>query len=67
VQILKIKGGVMMHVVGATPRYAVRELVYQGVYPPSSSNQYFSGAELVGVIGKLEDVTRQQQASGAAK
>jgi hypothetical protein len=55
VRALNLKGGVMMAAVGATPRYATRELQYQGLYPTSSPNQIFSGAEFVGIIGKLDD------------
>jgi hypothetical protein len=55
---LKIRGGLMMRATGAAPRYAVRELIYEGVYPPSSPNQTFSGAEFVGVMGKMEDWQR---------
>jgi len=44
-----------MHIFGPIPRYAVRELVYAGIFPPSSPQQTFSGAEFVGVIGKLDD------------
>jgi hypothetical protein len=60
---LDIKGGWMMHVFGPVPRYAVRELVYDDIYPPSSPQQTFSGTEFVGVIGKMDDY--QQPASGA--
>ena len=57
-RILQVRGGLMLHVAPTSPRYATRELVYRGIYPPSSPHQPFSGAELVGVIGKLEDVQR---------
>jgi len=52
---LHIKGGLMMHLVGPTPRYALRELEYRGLYPISSENQTFSGAEYLGIIGKMDD------------
>lgn len=57
---LDVRGGIMMRLTrlaGGTPdpRYAVRELQFLNVYPPSSANQTFSGAEFVGVIGKLEE------------
>ena len=55
VKILEIKGGLVMSLIGPTPRYATRELQYLGVYPVSSPNQIFSGAEFVGIIGKLDD------------
>ena len=58
---LRIKGGVMMRATNAAPRYAVRELMYEGVYPPSSPNQTFSGAEFLGVMGKMEDWQRVQR------
>ena len=55
VKVLQIRGGLMLNLLGPTPRYATRELVYRGVYPPSSPNQTFSGSEYVGIIGRLED------------
>lgn len=58
VKALQLRGGLMMHVLGPIPRYAVRELYFEGVYPLGSPNQTFSGAELVGVIGRVEDYQR---------
>jgi hypothetical protein len=55
---LKIKGGMMMQLSGGNPRYAVRELVYKDIYPPSTPNQTFSGAEYLGIIGRIEDYQR---------
>jgi hypothetical protein len=55
---LKLRGGLTMRLTGVTPRYATRELEYRGVYPPSSPQQIFTGAEFVGVIGKAEDFRR---------
>ena len=55
VQALHIKGGLTMRLIGPHPRYALRELVFMGLYPISSPNQTFSGTEFVGVIGKIED------------
>jgi hypothetical protein len=59
-QALSIQGGLTMRVFGASPRYAVRELQYRGVYPPSSPQQTFSGAEFLGIIGRAEDLQRTQ-------
>jgi hypothetical protein len=55
---LNFKGGVTMLLLGGgpSPRYALRELQYRGLLPDSSPNQGFSGAELVGVMGKVEDL-----------
>lgn len=58
VQALKIRGGIMMRLAGPHPRYATRELQYLAIYPPSSPNQTFSGAEFVGIIGRVEDYQR---------
>jgi hypothetical protein len=61
VRALDIRGGLVMRLFGPTPRYAVRELRYLELYPPTSSpNQTFSGAELLGIIGRLEDHERDQ-------
>ena len=55
---LHISGGWVMHVFGPTPRYAIRELVYMNLFPPSSPQQLLAGAEFVGIIGKFEDYQR---------
>jgi hypothetical protein len=52
---LNLRGGLTMRLTGLTPRYAARELEYRNIYPSSSTNQIFTGAEFVGVIGKAED------------
>ncbi len=61
-RLLGLRGGLMMHLAGPTPRYATRELQARGIYPPSSPNQTFSGAELVGIIGRIEDQQRGNSA-----
>ena len=66
VKALQIKGGLMMHLTNASPRYAVRELCYEGIYPPSTPNQTFSGSELVGIIGRVEDYQRGDPANKRA-
>ena len=55
---LKIKGGMMMRLSPDCSRYATRELVYMELYPPSTPNQTFSGAEYLGIIGRIEDYQR---------
>lgn len=59
---LSIKGGLTLHLFSSSPRYAVRELEFAGLYPPSSPHQTFSGAELIGIIGRAEDYQRGQAA-----
>jgi hypothetical protein len=58
VRALKIKGGVFQRLTHDNPRYAVRELMYMELYPPSSPNQTFSGTEFLGIIGRIEDYQR---------
>lgn len=66
VRTIKLRGGVALTMLGPTPRYAVRELQYVGLYPPSSPNQTFSGAEFVGIIGRMEDYQRGNPADKPA-
>lgn len=65
-KVARIRGGVMANLLGPTPRYATRELVYNGLYPPSSPNQTFTGSEYVGIIGRLEDYQRGDPAEKSA-
>jgi hypothetical protein len=58
---LKIRGGLTMHLIGPTQRYATRELQYMNLYPASSPQQTFSGQDFIGIIGRVEDYQRQQQ------
>jgi hypothetical protein len=63
---LDIRGGIMMSISPHCPRYATKELVFLGIYPPNSSpNQTFSGTEYLGIIGKAEDYQRVSQTGSA--
>ncbi len=66
VRALEIKGGVTMHLLGPTPRYATRELMYMNLYPPSSPQQTFAGSEFVGIMGRVEDYQRVNPARSPA-
>jgi hypothetical protein len=66
VRALKIDGGWALSLLGPTPRYAVRELEYKGLYPPSAPWQVFSGAEFVGIIGRVEDYQQGSPAEAPA-
>jgi hypothetical protein len=54
-QILKIKGGLTMRVIGPHPRYALRELVSLRIMQPGSTQQGMSGIEFVGIMGRAEE------------
>jgi hypothetical protein len=58
VEALNIRGGMTLRIFGNSPRYALKELEYMGLFPVSSTTQTFSGTELVGVFGKAEDFQR---------
>lgn len=58
VRALKIKGGLFQQITRDNPRYAVRELMYMDLYPPSSPQQTFSGTEFLGIMGRIEDYQR---------
>lgn len=64
-RILAIKGGVMMRLTSAHPRYAVRELMFMDLYPPSAPWQTFSGNEYVAIIGRIEDHQRNPKPTTA--
>jgi hypothetical protein len=63
---LDIRGGVNMHLLGPTPRYATRELMWVGIYPVSSPRQTFSGTEFLGIMGRVEDWQRGNPANAPA-
>lgn len=67
VKMLDFKGGLTMRLFGASPRYAMRELMYRRIYPESSERQLFSGAELLGIIGRMEDYKEGDPANIPAK
>lgn len=52
-RILGIRGGITMSLLGTSERYAVRELEFRDLFPPSTPNQIFSGGELVGVLDRV--------------
>jgi len=60
------RGGLMLRLLGPTPRYATRELTYLGLLPTSSPRQTFTGAQFVGVIGRIEDYQRGNPADKPA-
>ena len=66
VKILQVKGGLTMHVFGASPRYATRELQFMNLYPPGATWQTFSGNEFLGIIGRMEDYQRGDPANRPA-
>ena len=52
---LEIRGGVVYNITDASPRYALRELIYHDIIISGSENQKLSGAEYVGILGRADD------------
>jgi len=65
--ICKIKGGVMMQLVGRSRRYASRELTYIGILTPGSEQQTMSGQEFISILGKAQDYMVLDEAAKAKK
>lgn len=66
-RILDVRGGVMMQLLGPTPRYATRELIALGLLPSSSSElQAISGIELLAIVGRAQDVLTAREAGRRA-
>jgi hypothetical protein len=51
----KIKGGVMIQMLGPVQRYCTRELQYMGMMGFGSEQQAVSGREYMGVLSKAQD------------
>jgi hypothetical protein len=64
---LEVRGGLSMRLFGASPRYALRELQYVGLFPQSSPRQTFSGPELLGIIARAEDYQRMYNEDALAE
>ena len=60
---LRVRGGIVMGLFGASPRYATKELEFAEVYPASSPNQTFSGSEFLAVMSRAEEYQKARQAS----
>lgn len=54
--IVKIKGGLTFSILGPTPRYALRELIYQDILPARTENQSLSGLEFVDFLNRLSRI-----------
>jgi hypothetical protein len=58
---LKIRGGLVMSIFGASGRYATKELEFLEVYPISTPNQTFSGSEFIAVMSRAEEYQKATQ------
>ncbi len=53
--ILAIKGGLTMRLLGPSPRYCTRELIFLDILPPRTEHQSLSGLEFIDLLGRIED------------
>lgn len=53
-EVMQVKGGLTMHVLGNSPRYATRELVFMEILPLRTENQILTGTEFVDYINRLD-------------
>lgn len=54
VRIAKIRGGLTTRLIGPTPRYATRELVFLNVIPDRTAWQALTGPELIELLGRAD-------------
>lgn len=59
-QMLKVEGGLTMKIIGPHPRYALRELIYEGIMTPGTSQQGISGIDFVGLLARAEAYSESQ-------
>jgi hypothetical protein len=54
--ILNIEGGLTMSILGASPRYCTRELVFEEILPPRTDRQSMTGLEFIDLVSRVEDI-----------
>jgi hypothetical protein len=54
-QALEIKGGLWLRLLGLNQRYALRELVYEGIMFSGSVQDFMSGRELISTLNRAAD------------
>jgi hypothetical protein len=63
--IVEIRGGLSFLILGPTPRYALRELIYQDILPPRTENQSLSGLEFTDFLNRLSRMSRLREGASA--
>ena len=64
--IVEIRGGLSFMLLGPTPRYALRELIYQDILPTRTENQSLSGLEFTDFLNRLSRMSRLKEGTAAA-
>jgi len=60
-KLLDIRGGIWMRLFGITPRYSLRELVYDEIMLPGHPNELVSGKELIFTTTQAANYLAEQQ------
>jgi hypothetical protein len=58
---VELPRGVNASLFGWNARYAIRELEFRGLLPPSSPNQLVSGGELIGILARADEYQQQSR------
>jgi len=66
VEMLGIRGGVTLRLLGSSPRYCTRELVFEGLLPKRTRRETMSGLEFVDLAGRVEDWRERRGGAAAA-
>ena len=61
-EILGIKGGLTMRLMGPSPRYCTRELSSMGMLPGLTPNEALTGLEFIAFVGNIEQRMQLQEA-----
>ncbi len=61
---LKIKGGIWLRLFGESRRYALKELVFEGIVPGGNLNDIVSGEELVIILTRAADYAAEHSLFG---
>jgi hypothetical protein len=56
--ILQVRGGLTMHLLGPSPRYCTRELIFLEYIPRRTENQSLSGLEFIDLLSHVEETMR---------
>lgn len=55
VKLLDLRGGLTAGILGHSERTAIRTMEYRDLLPPSGEGQVLTGAQFVGIVGRIED------------
>lgn len=55
VRVLGVRGGATLQLTGTSKRYALREMVYNGMMTRGGIHRYVTGEEFIGLLSRAED------------